>query len=51
MAKKPRYYCILKCKGKRKKVLQSPYITSAERIGIKKGLEKGLVQGLEQGEK
>jgi hypothetical protein len=28
-----------------------PYITSAERIGIKKGLEKGLEQGLEQGEK
>ena len=26
-----------------------PYVTSVERIGIRKGIEKGLKQGLQQG--
>ena len=29
---------------------QMPYITSVERIGIKKGIEQGIQQGIQQGE-
>ena len=29
---------------------QMPYVTSIERIGIKKGIEQGIEQGIRQGE-